>query len=81
MLPDGWVGVYGMGWLAVSSDCRRFGMGAALVTATLKTFPPPSLIYVDTIADDTLDGRAAHHLYERSGFRPLSVVWDRAWSV
>lgn len=67
---------YWIRWLAVSSASRGHGIGTALVASALKAFPPQSSVYVDTFVDDTLDGRAARRLYERSGFTPLSVICD-----
>lgn len=76
MLLGGSDSGYWIRWLAVSSASRGRGIGTALVTTALKAFPPRSSVYVDTFVDDTLDGRAARRLYERSGFTPLSVVCD-----
>ncbi len=76
MLLGGSDAGYWIRWLAVSSASRGRGIGTALVKSALKAFPPRSSVYVDTFVDDTLDGRAARRLYERSGFTPLSVVFD-----
>ena len=76
MLLGGAEGQYWIRWLAVSLDCRNLGVGTALVETALKTFPSGSMVYVDTFADDTKDGKAARGLYVACGFTPVSLVCD-----
>lgn len=54
-------------WLAVRSACRRRGVGAALLRATLDRWPDGE-VEVVTFTADTPAGRPARKLYERFGF-------------
>jgi GNAT superfamily N-acetyltransferase len=61
-------------WLAVRSDRRGRGAGAALVERALALFPPPCSVSLHTFGEDNPGGLAARRLYLRYGFQPREMV-------
>jgi GNAT superfamily N-acetyltransferase len=65
---------YQIGWLAVTAQARRQGLGRALVAVALAWAKPPASVEVVTFGDDTLAGRPARQLYLKLGFAPAEMA-------
>jgi ribosomal protein S18 acetylase RimI-like enzyme len=62
--------VYKLGWLVVTSSCRRQGVGRALAQYAIGLIRPPAELTVVTFGEDNEAGQPARHFYESLGFCP-----------
>jgi GNAT superfamily N-acetyltransferase len=67
--PDATRAAYRIGWLAVTAQARRRGVGGLLVEHACALVEPPATLEVVTFGDSE-PGRPARRLYERFGFHP-----------
>ena len=65
---------YRIGWLAVTAQARRQGIGAALLQHALAQVVPPATVSVVTFGTDNPAGKAARNLYTRFGFSPAEMT-------
>jgi ribosomal protein S18 acetylase RimI-like enzyme len=66
--------IYSIGWLAVSEQARRRGVGRALVEHALSMISPPATVEVVTFTSEQPGGAAARRFYEALGFAPAEVI-------
>jgi GNAT superfamily N-acetyltransferase len=65
---------YRIGWLAVTAQAQRRGIGSLLVEHACAMVEPPATLEVVTFGEDIAPGRPARRLYERFGFHPAESV-------
>jgi GNAT superfamily N-acetyltransferase len=65
---------YRIGWLAVTEQARRRGIGGKLVGVACGLVAPPATLEVVTFGEDIEGGRPARRLYERWGFVPMEAA-------
>ena len=70
--------VYRIGWLAVSKEQRRRGVGRALVEHAFGLVVPPADMMVTTFDEKDPLGRDAVRFYKEMGFRMMDVASVRA---
>jgi GNAT superfamily N-acetyltransferase len=68
--PNATRAAYRIGWLAVTAQARRRGVGGLLVEHACALVEPPATLEVITFGEDIAPGQPARRLYERFGFRP-----------
>jgi ribosomal protein S18 acetylase RimI-like enzyme len=61
-------GEHEIGWLAVSAECRRCGVGRLLVEHALGPVERPATIAVVTFAEESEAGQVAQRFYRSLGF-------------
>lgn len=61
---------YRIGWLAVSAQARRRGVGRRLVGTALGRVAPPAIVEVMTFGEDNPAGWPARAFYLALGFQP-----------
>ena len=66
--------VYKIGWISVSKDHRRSGLGTALLEHVTHTVNMPAKIIVTTFGPDVVGGEAARAFYLDAGFHPAEMV-------
>jgi GNAT superfamily N-acetyltransferase len=66
---------YAIGWLAVTTPCRRQGVGRALVEHVVALVQPPAEMRVTTFGPDCdAEGKAARRFYARMGFEAAEMA-------
>jgi GNAT superfamily N-acetyltransferase len=68
--------VYTIGWLAVTQQYRRHGIGQRLVEYVLDLVTPPAELVVTTFGADNVAGEPARRFYERMGFHAAEAAPD-----
>ena len=66
--------VYRIGWLSVSEEQRRCGLGTALLDHVSRMVRVPAKIIVTTFVPVVAGGEAARAFYLDAGFRPAETV-------
>lgn len=62
--------LYRIGWLAVTAQARRQGVGRALVEHVERFVQPPAEMLVNTFREGTPGGEPARLFYQAMGFAP-----------
>ena len=68
--------LYTIGWLAVTQQSRRRGVGRLLVERVVNHAQPPAEIVVTTFGPDAEEGQPARRFYESIGFYPTESAPD-----
>jgi GNAT superfamily N-acetyltransferase len=68
--------IYTIGWLAVTREYRRHGIGLKLVERAFSLAEAPAEFVVITFGADHPQGQPARQFYERMGFSPAELAPD-----
>jgi GNAT superfamily N-acetyltransferase len=61
--------IYKIGWLVVTQQYRRQGIGKRLVEQSLEVIIPPAELVVTTFGEDNIAGKPARRFYEHMGLQ------------
>jgi len=73
--------VYTLGWFAVAEDCRRLGVGKALVAHAMSLVEPPAELVVTTFVQGKPGGESARLFYLKEGFMPAEYLVEEPQGV
>lgn len=70
--------VYKIGWMSVSQNHRRRGLGTALLAQVASLIETPAELSVTTFGPGVAGGEAARAFYLRAGFVPAEMTDERS---